>query len=254
MPHNQYIGYSKFKKSEEPVVGYKKSYLALLKENGKDIIVLQPIQGRMQKHTLMNDVSGCPSTKRHDGKPAQLCTCGFHAYFDIKDALEHVGNMTIPIIETVSSGKIVLYAKGVRAAHQRVSKVIMDTCFITNCPLPADRISVSTNEGMIFPYCNIHASRMADDTVHTFKWLEEKINASFTNGEPAVSVVPLKKSTVVWDGVFPKKILEPETPVFTAIPQNPLDKFIDKHGMKMIGAAFALITIDAVRTFTRKDY
>lgn len=253
MPHNQYIGYSKFKKSEEPVIGYKKSYLALVRENDKDIIVLQPIQGRMQKPTLMNDVSGCPSTKRHDGKPAQLCTCGFHAYFDIKDALEHVGNMTIPIIETVSSGKIVLYAKGVRAAHQRVSKVIMDSCFITNCPLPADRISVSTNEGMIFPYCNIHASRMLDETIHTFKWLEEKINASFTNGEPAVSVVPLKKSTVVWDGVFPKRIPEPEIPASRPMPKTALDKFIDKHSWKIIGTAFAVITVDAIRTFTRKE-
>lgn len=246
MAHNQYIGFSNWKRTTEPSVGFKKSFLSVTKNvDGQDIIVLRPIQGHTNRDTLLNDVSGCPHNQSHNGKPSRLCGCGFHAYHNMTDAINHTDLQT-PIFKTVSSGKIIMYTRGIRAARQRVSEVFMTSCFEQNCPMPADRVLCLQDNGTIWQLCKIHSKRYGAVGEKTFKWLEDAMNASLVNGEPKISVKPLDETTVPWDGYH----FVPKSAAASSVQKEPVDRFA---GMA-IGASLVILASlavrDAVKTFS----
>lgn len=241
MAYNEYMGFSNWKKTVDPITGYKKSFIGIKKDaSGKELVVLKPIQGHMKKTTLLNDTNGCPSYQSHTGKPSRFCTCGFHAYTTMENALTHGNGIKIPIIKTVSSGKIIMYSRGVRAAKQRVAEVFMEQCFTENCLVQSDRLILLKEGNTILQMCKLHASGHRKENIKTFLWLEEKMNASLFDGEPHISVKPLDETIVPWDGSEPISPPEP-------LQQNRTAGILVGAGLAFLGS---MVVRDIVKTFS----
>lgn len=196
---NKYIGNANLKRTTKPVVGYKR--VSLMLGHGSTSPFIAPIHGPSEvKSVSFNAESECPVLQNlHAGKPNRFCTCGFYSYTDMDDAIKHNENCVSPLLKTVSSGKMVMYAKGVRAGHQRVEEVIFQMCYYGSCTDRADRIvlkNFSTDGLDILGICGDHYQH----NTRTFAWLEEKINDTFKNGEPGVKVRQLDESVLPWDG------------------------------------------------------
>ena len=204
---NKYIGNAKLKRMTTPVVGYKRANL-MLGDGGMDLAspFITPIHIPDEfKAVSFSADSECPIfANLHAGKPHALCACGFYSYTDIDDAIKHNENFVSPLLKTVSSGKMVMYAKGVRAGHQRVEEVSFQMCYYASCINPADRIVLKkfSIDGLdILGICGDHYQ----PNTRTFTWLEEKINNTFRNGEPGVKVRQLDESVVPWYGKTPER-------------------------------------------------
>ena len=243
MGYNQYMGGTNWKKTTEPVIGFKKSYIRMgFTPDGKENVLLRPIQGHVNRPTMLNDVSQCPSGSSHQGKPSRFCTCGFHAYTDINDALNHT-KIKAPIIKTVMSGKMIMYARGVRAANQRVSEVFVTECFQDICINQADRLITSSEGSFLIEVCSRHADKYLKSSARSFKWLEDTMNASLYNGEPNIKVKPLNPSTIPWDGTY----FTPKTAETEKAASNPLTKVAVGAGLAFLGS---MVVRDIVKTFS----
>lgn len=236
MVSNHYIGTARFKSIKEPIIGYKCSEVRLYQDaNGKERIRLSPIQGPLKKVTVeLNATSECPHYKSHNGKPRMFCTCGFHAYHDLSDARMHATRHSM-IFQTVSSGKIIMYDKGVRAAQQRVSEVLIQNCVQSCCSMSPDRVAVIKDQkgwSNIVSVCQFHGKYF---DCKTFTWLEEKINSSFTKGEPDVAVNTINKTVPPWDGL-PFKVASPEKSESSSIFKDPVVKYMS-IGMAVVFSA-----------------
>lgn len=249
MIFNQYIGNSRFKKINEPVVGYKRSRIRLVQDDAyMDKIFLSPIQAPQKDVRIpLNAVSDCPFTAAHTGNPTIFCDCGFYSYTNLDDAMKHLPQGSYPMLKTVSSGKIVLYGKGVRAAKQRVAEVIIPTeCSGTSCPLPADRLwlySVSSKNFHISGVCKHHGD---EETSKTFTWLQDRINDSFTNGEPEVKVRSINESVIPWDGSI-------KPPVIVPVVEDPVERKKRIATIAAFAGAIALACASEIYTWNRND-
>lgn len=210
---NSYIGKSNLKRTMKPVIGYKKSRLIIEMD---DVIAIDSIQGPEGfKRVALNDVSKCPSSERHIGKPSRFCTCGFYSYSEMEDALSHLrGSHCEPILKVVASGKMLMYEKGLRAAHQRVEEVIFHTCATPYCFKPADRIVISRKFNVygseITGVCSEHGLNGRGGyhgNCETFSWLEERLAESLFKGEPPIKVRQLNSSVKPWDGTDEEQLL-----------------------------------------------
>lgn len=200
---NIYIGRTNLNKATEPVIGYKRASL-MLEHGGADIaeVFIAPLHSPDELDRVsFNDNSSCPIFSRfHAGKPHMLCTCGFYSYSKMQDAIDHNENQISPLLKTVSSGKMVMYAKGVRAGHQRVEEVIFQACYSGLCDDVADRVVVknfSTYGLEIMGCCGNHEKTQ---NTRSFSWLEAKINHTLKRGEPKVKVRQLDDSVEPWNG------------------------------------------------------
>lgn len=204
---NSYIGKSNLKRTMKPVIGYKKSRLILEMD---DLITIDSIQGPEGfKRVALNDVSKCPNSERHIGKPSRFCTCGFYSYSEMEDALSHLrGSHCEPILKVVASGKMLMYEKGLRAANQRVEEVIFHTCDTHYCYKPADRVLISRKFGAygseLSGVCREHGEYRICET---FSWLEERLAESLFKGEPPIKVRQLNSSVKPWDGTDEEQLL-----------------------------------------------
>lgn len=243
MMQNVYIGTSKFKKHTEPVVGYKRAQLRVVSNyaGGAFRAYLAPIQGPLKTAKIeFNAASECPSYKSHKGKPSVFCDCGFYSYRELDDALSHCPSHSYLLFKTVASGKILMYAKGVRAGNQRVEEVIVPGCCHANCPMSADRIfipSLNMTKANIVGMCKFHGK---DKPAKTFSWLEDIINSGLKNGEPPISVRSINPDIIPWDGM-------PEYKTFTP-KQEPVLSSVSKAAIlgagSIIGLRFLLDTLE----------
>lgn len=200
---NRYIGKSDFHKNTEPVVGYKRA--SLMMEHGTSPLAkvfIKPLHGPEELEKVgFNDESQCPLfLKKHMGKPNRICGCGFYAYSDMQDAVDHNENLVSPILKTVASGKMLMYAKGVRSGHQRVEEVIFRHCFDGACMRYADRVALRNFSTLGFDILGCCKEHGRDRNTRPFSWVEWKINATLTNNEPRVKVRSLDDSLVPWNG------------------------------------------------------
>lgn len=204
---NSYIGKQKIKRSSQPISGFKKTYLTI---NHDEKVSLHSVQGPsgLREDLPLNAKSKCPTFPRfHAGKPSPFCTCGFYSYTTLDEAIQHLGNNDSRLLmRTVASGKMLMYEKGMRTGVQRVEEIIIDKCFNSLCPRPADRIAVihklRNDRDFITPFCSNHGEYY---DLKTFSWLADKMSASFENGEPPVIVRSLHSYVKPWDGAIPAK-------------------------------------------------
>lgn len=204
MFENGYIGKARLGRIMQAVTGYKKGQL-IIGYSGE--VYINALQGPIgYKQVDLNAGSKCPNRpKFHAERPSRFCTCGFYSYDNIQSALSHLKSTdSSPILQTVCSGKMLMYEKGRRSGRQRVEAVIFHACSNSHCHRPADRVYVKYNFSlsaeMIIGYCASHGEHF---DCNTFKWLEDKMESSLTNGEPRITVRQLNENTIPWDGTNP---------------------------------------------------
>lgn len=190
MPENYYIGMTKFRSPTEPVKGYKRANLAMDKRTGRISITSIQAPDESLRSVSFNAESLCPQHEKHNGNPSKYCSCGFYSYKELKDAYTHLHyqeRKQSVLLHTISSGKIIMYSRGVRAGKQRVTEIVLDSCFEQDCSKPADRFTlINTENSHLAGSCARHS--YAGSCTFTFDKIAEKINDSFTNGEPDVAI------------------------------------------------------------------
>ena len=204
MPVNHYIGSSKFKSSKEPVKGYKRANLFMDKKTGS--INIQSLQTPVDGLRLVefNAESMCHLDWRHDGNPSKYCQCGFYSYTRLADAHTHFQGQLRKesvLLHTVSSGKVISYSKGSRAARQRVAEIILDTCFAQDCNKPADRFTLIDQDNSHLAGTCVRHAYVLQSGVYSFEKVAKMINATLKNGEPEITISMLGKGKP-WNGRF----------------------------------------------------
>lgn len=198
---NQHLGRgTASQKSAEPIVGYKCTTLRLVRAGNGERIILFPTYSPHKINVDLHAVSKCKMFKWHTGKPGRFCDCGFYAYKEVINAIKHTFRNNMVIVKTVMSGKVLFYDKGLRAGIQRVTDMFIQLCDRPTCTLYADRVALFVSDDQDLEVGGICAYHAKGLDCRTFSWLEEKVNASLTKGEPDIKVRSIKKHLVLWDG------------------------------------------------------
>lgn len=203
MPENHYIGVTKFRSPTEPVKGYKRAQLHMDKTTGWISINSVQAPDEALRFSSFNAESLCPDKEKHNGNPSKYCTCGFYAYKELKDAHVHLSGSlrkSSVLLHTVSSGKIIMYSRGVRAGRQRVTEIVLDTCFMDACNKPADRFTLINHENtQLAGSCARHSFLLS--CTFTFDQIADKINSTLKNGEPDIAI-SMFGGGKPWKGTF----------------------------------------------------
>lgn len=204
MPVNHYIGMTNFRSSTEPVKGYKRANLFMDKKAG--IVSIKSIQTPVDglRSVDFNAESVCYLNGKHDGNPSKYCQCGFYSYTRLVDAHTHFEGQLRKesvLLHTVSSGKVITYSKGSRAARQRVAEIILDTCFMKGCNKPADRFTLIDKDNSHLAGTCVRHAYVFQSGVFSFEKIAKLINSTLKNGEPEITISMLGKGKP-WNGRF----------------------------------------------------
>lgn len=185
------VGYARRKNANAKLVGYKRAGLFLDSNNN---IVLTSMHGR--GNTALDADATCSYTSYGfsgaslHAAPDWNCDCGFYAYDDAQQAVEHSSDPSNVLLKVVLSGKYVRYQFGWRYAHQRVTEVVVGRCSASyRCEQSATAfVKTGHNGGELKPACLEHAVEEPVKRRFTFDQLSQMLTASSTPGYKAILV------------------------------------------------------------------
>lgn len=185
------LGYARRKNASAKLVGYKR---AGLWADSDDNVLLMSMHGRGT--TALDADATCSYNSYGFGTfsthvvPDWSCECGFYAYDDIRDAVDHSSDPSTVLLKVVISGKYVKYQFGWRYAHQRVTEVIVGRCaWGYGCSNPATSfVKDGKYKGELKPACVDHALMESVKNRFTFEQTSHMLTASSSKGYKPILV------------------------------------------------------------------
>lgn len=185
------LGFARRKNASAKLIGYKRANLRISSNNN---IVLQSMHGRgltaLDANAKCDYTSYGFATSSLHSAPDWGCDCGFYAYDNVQDAVEHTHDPSTVLIKVVISGKYIRYQLGWRYAHQRVTEVIVGRCSAGyGCSNPATAfIKDGKHEAALEPVCLDHA--LVEPVKHRFSFEEtsQMLTASSAKGYKPIIV------------------------------------------------------------------
>lgn len=171
---NSYLGSEKEKseKATTGLIGYKQMHVRY----SEDEIILSSIHHDRDEIKLIDEAK-CPTYIHLATVPVASCTCGFHAYNNVKDAYRYSPRKSEMIVEVAISGKYLEYDNGYRCNTQRVKSILVRDC--EWCDNPATVLHNAYSK--LAPLCTSCASNILKVSKKSLISFEEASEALDTN-------------------------------------------------------------------------